>query len=405
MFSTHVSKQLSVYCHGELPPQESRLVAEHLIGCNRCRAEFEEIKLGVKLAEHLPQLSAPDSLWDGLEPLVSRSGDAGEPLQARRSRAWLFLQPRIAAVFIALLLAISLGVFWFYGREARPPGEGRSSWEVARVDGAPKIGSRRIDEKGRLSVGQWLETDASSRAKIDVGSVGEVEIDPNTRVRLVQAKPTEHRLELARGKMSARIWAPPKLFYVDTPSAVAEDLGCAYTLEVDDHGGSLLRVTLGWVSLQLKDRESMVPAGAACATRPRIGPGTPYFEDASETFKRALSRFDFETNPASAGADVLPLEVVVANARRRDTLTLWHLLPRVEGDARELVYGRMAALVPPPDGVTRAGVLALNQQMLDAWKEKLESSWSDPSAATLLKTWRRVWGSGLGKLHGWEGKK
>ena len=36
--------------------------------------------------------------------------------------------------------------------------------------------------------------------------------------------------------MSARIWAPPRLFYVNTPSAVAEDLGCAYTLEVDDLG-------------------------------------------------------------------------------------------------------------------------------------------------------------------------
>ena len=53
-------------------------------------------------------------------------------------------------------------------------------------------------------------------------------------------------------------------------------------------GASLLHVTSGWVALQLKDRESMVPAGAACATRPGIGPGTPYFEDASQTFRTAL---------------------------------------------------------------------------------------------------------------------
>jgi len=48
---------------------------------------------------------------------------------------------------------------------------------------------------------------------------------------------------------------------------VAADLDVAYTLEVDNAGGSLLRVTSGWVALQLKDRESMVPAGAACQTR------------------------------------------------------------------------------------------------------------------------------------------
>ena len=51
MVSQHVSQKLSPYCHGELPEEESRRVAEHLIGCQRCRHEFEEIKPGVKFAE------------------------------------------------------------------------------------------------------------------------------------------------------------------------------------------------------------------------------------------------------------------------------------------------------------------------------------------------------------------
>jgi hypothetical protein len=38
------------------------------------------------------------------------------------------------------------------------------------------------------------------------------------------------------------IWAPPRLFFVDTPSAVAADLGCSYTLEVKDDGAGVLRV-------------------------------------------------------------------------------------------------------------------------------------------------------------------
>ena len=92
------------------------------------------------------------------------------------------------------------------------------------------------------------ETDTNSRAQISVSDIGQVEIDPNTRVRLVATKPTEHRLELAQGRLSARISAPPKLFFVNTPSGIAEDLGCAYTLEVDDAGNSLLRVTVGWVA-------------------------------------------------------------------------------------------------------------------------------------------------------------
>jgi len=88
----------------------------------------------------------------------------------------------------------------------------------------------------------------------------------------------------------------------------------------------------------------------------------------------------------------------------RDTLTLWHLLARVEGAERALVYGRMAELAPPPAGVTREGVLALNQQMLDSWKDNLETSWSNYSSPT-MKVLKKVWISGLGKIRRLEGKR
>jgi hypothetical protein len=89
----------------------------------------------------------------------------------------------------------------------------------------------------------------------------------------------------------------------------------------------------------------------------------------------------------------------------RDTLTLWNLLPRVSGADRELVYDRLAVLVPPPRGVTRAGVLGLNQQMLDEWKEELETRWDETLAPVVLNTWGRTWARGLGKLHGLAGKR
>lgn len=395
MFAKHVTRDLSAYCQGELSPQDSRGVAEHLIGCQQCRAEFEEIKLGVKFAERLPEIAAPDSLWSDLEARLDNNPVAEAAYDKSRRFSTELWQPRFA-IAATLILAVGLGAFWFYERESRP------SWEVARLDGSPTIGSASIKDKSRLAVGQWLETDNVSRAQIQVSSIGQVEIDPNSRVKLVETRPTEHRLELARGRLSAYIWAPPRLFFVDTPSAVAADLGCAYTLEVDDDGGSLLRVTSGWVALQLRDRESMVPAGAACATRRGIGPGTPYFEDASEGFRRALSKLDFEA-PNSDWSRDQALNQVLTEARPRDTLTLWHLLSRLEVADRALVYERLAALGPPPPGVTREGVLQLDDKMLKAWKAGLESTWSNQSG--LKKTWIKVWTGALGKVKGMEGKK
>jgi len=387
MFSNHISDLSSAYWHDELTPEQSRQVAEHLMGCARCRAEFTEVKLGIRFAEQVESISAPNTLW----PRIA----AGLNVDSAPSRRFQFLRP--VAIAAAIVLVIGAGFFLL----RRPHVDQVSGWRVARLVGAPRIGSESINDQGQLRVGQWLETDSSSRAKLDVANIGNVEIDPNTRVRLLQSNNSEHRLELERGRLRALISAPPKLFFVNTPSGVAEDLGCAYTLEVDDEGNSHLRVTLGWVALQLRDRESVVPAGAACVTRPGIGPGTPYFEDSSETLRASLSQFDF---PADQSSQKAALEIILREARPRDAMTVFYLLSRVQGTERERVYDRLAVLVAPPDGVTRDGMLNLNPQMMGLWQGKLGLTWGLPldQAAKTLKTSST---SGVGKPNGPQEKR
>jgi len=365
MFSRHVTRNISAYCHGEVSAEEAREFTAHIMACTKCRTRFEEIKLGIEFAEQLPGVFAPDSLWRNLE---TNLGDSlVETPTGFRFGYW---QTRVAAAAVLLLVAMA-GVWWMRSDKRPPPSI--NSWEVARLDGTIQIDSAGVKDKGRLGIGQWLETGSNSRAEISVSSIGKVELESNTRVRLVETQPTEHRLELVRGKLSALIWAPPRLFFVDTPSAVAADLGCAYTLEVDEHGASLLRVTTGWVALELNDRESMVPAGAACQTRPGVGPGTPYFEDAAPEFRQSLTKVDFESEFA---AKTSALDVMFSHMRPRDTITLWHLLPRVDGVDRVRVFDKIASYAPPPTGVTREGILNLDPHMLDLWRDELEPSWA-----------------------------
>jgi hypothetical protein len=230
------------------------------------------------------------------------------------------------------------------------------------------VDAKHLRGAGRVGAGEWIETDAGSRASVKVGEIGSVEVAPNTRVRVVTARPGEHRLALARGEIRAKIFAPPRLFFVDTASGTAVDLGCEYALNTDEDGFGLLRVTKGWVSFQWKRLESLVPAGASCRTRPHVGPGVPYFDDAPENLKQALESFGFE----KAGDT---LSVILAASRVRDTLTLWHLLSRVEAGDRERVYDRIATLTPVPAGVSREQALKLDPETLNRWKEELAWTW------------------------------
>ncbi len=247
-------------------------------------------------------------------------------------------------------------IFWY--RTRSPQAAPNATWDIVRGDGS----------RGKIAVGEWLETGTSSRAVLTVGNIGTVEVEPNTRVRLLAAKPGEQRLKLARGEISATVSAPPRLFFVDTPASTAVDLGCAYTMKADENGNGQLRVTLGWVSLEWAGREALVPAGASCRTRPKIGPGTPYFDDASQPLQDALLRFDF-------AGDADAVNAVMREARVRDTLTLWHLLSRVPPGDRQRVYNRMIELVPLPQAVAPEKALQLDPDTLKLWREELAWKW------------------------------
>jgi len=290
----------------------------------------------------LPLLKAPDSIWRSIEAALDAK---------RKPRTNLFAAWRWATAALVVIGAVS----WYATRPELP------SWQVSRLEGSAAV--------NKIKVGEWLQTDGNSRARITVGDIGVVDVEPNTRIRLVAASSTEHRLTLARGEISATVSAPPRLFLVDTPASTAVDLGCAYKIKTDEKGDGVLRVTSGWVSLEWKGRESLVPAGANCRTRSGTGPGTPYFEDAPQALQQALAAFDFGKGGEES------LRTILSQARVRDTLSLWHVLSRVEPRDRVRVMERMVELVPLPAGVVREKALQLDPAALKSWREELAWKW------------------------------
>ncbi len=344
-----------------------------------------------------------DYLWDGsgkpdpevqkLEGLLAKfRHDRPAPVfpEIVRHPRWAFrpwrmqLFPALTAA-VAALAAIVIVAFLVF--RTKPAPTTVAGWDVSSVVGTPRIGRTTIGGKQgttRLGIGQMLETDHQSRVSLQADDTGHIQVDPGTRLRLLSMGSGLKRIALDRGTIHTYIWAPPGQFVVDTPSAVTVDLGCAYTLQVDDMGAGMVRTSMGWVGFKLNGHESFIPAGAACATRPKVGPGTPYFEDASPDFRAALARFDFQDSTAQQRAD--DEAIVLREARKRDALTLWHLLARVDVAQRVSVYDRLSKLAPPPATVTKDGILRLDQSMLDLWWNQL--GFDDIS---VWRHWERSW--------------
>jgi hypothetical protein len=373
MLTRHVSRQLAAHIDGELSPQEAGQVERHEAHCADCRAEREQVRFGMEMLDRLPPVEPPDAIWTSIEAALQEHRPAKRPAAWRLESRPFESNPWRWAFAATAILALAGAAYFAVARHAG------TQWEVVRIDGAPVLNQRRLDQKsfrgeGRIGAGEWIETDSRSSATVKVGEIGLVEVGPNTRLRVITARPSEHRLALARGEIRARISAPPKMFFVDTVSGTAVDLGCEYTLDSAEDGSGLLRVTKGWVSFQWKGLESLVPAGASCRLHPGAGPGIPYFDDAPESLKQALDSIGFDK--AGFGFDRAgALDVVLAEARVRDTLTLWHLLSRVEVEDRPRVYDRIASLTPVPQGVSREQALKLDPETLRRWKDELAWTW------------------------------
>lgn len=298
-------------------------------------------------------------------------------LAAPRRRAHVPPALAMATLGAALVLGVGIGVY----RQFAAP----SRWIA--LGSAP----------GAALDTNWLET-SDDTLRLSVGRIGMVTLAPGARARLVRGAWNEHRLALAQGSMDAVIAAPPRLFFVETPTALATDLGCAYRLDVDADGATTLHVSVGWVELGAARDRVVVPAGLTARVDARGVAGLPHDPTLPAEAIAALHRL---AQPARASdADLTTLLAaldaadasVPANIRRQTSgITLWHLLSRVEGPARDDVRRALERRAARPAGVTTEGILALDRQMLDRWRRALHPMWGESDGPLWVVAAQRIW--------------
>lgn len=316
-----------------------------------------------------------DYLWDRSgppDPEIERLEQTLAPLRHRHRPDMVGQVRERPRVWMAAAAAIVLAAVATWQFKVPPPQA--TAWQVSRLEGASRVGSQNAAVDMAVRSGQLLRTGRESQLSLTADEVGRIDIGPDSEMRAA----SNRQLMLNRGMLHAFIWARPGQFVVETPSARAIDLGCEYTINVDEAGNGLLRVSLGWVAFRYQGNESFIPEGAQCVTRKRGGPGIPVYEDASEGLQHSLSIFE--------AGDASSLGSILDSARPRDALTLWHLLTRVPVSDRGRVYDRFAQLVTLPPEVSRDGVIRRDPQMIDLCWNALElenTAW--------WRGWERKW--------------
>jgi hypothetical protein len=310
-------------------------------------------------------------LWDKSGP---EDAEVARLERALGSQRWSGQVPQRAPVtlrrrwiWIAGLAALALAVLTF----AFVRRDWGTSYRFDALDGSPVVEGQSSAAR-TLRSGDVLSTDAKSRARLEVADLGNVVLEPGTRVRIEGpehgAGGAEHMLALERGTIVATIFAAPRAFQVGTPAGIAVDLGCIYRTTVEDDGATRLAVVSGQVSFEALERRSIVPAGAWCRARPGAGPGPAFRDDAPAALVEAVERLE-------GGSELGIVDAVLAAARPADALTLWHLLEHPSAEVRKSVYEALAALHPPAPEIDQRALVAGDRAALDLWRRTMPWSW------------------------------
>lgn len=279
------------------------------------------------------------------------------PEQAHRRRRRVLL----ASAAAVAALAICAGG-WFWHRLQWPPAQ---PWPLTALSGPVRIDGHAAGDAAQLAPGSVLETGRGASVRLRAARIGELALGPDSRFSLVETRSGHHRVRLQRGRLWARVWAPPGSFGVDTAAAGVYDLGCEFVLETDAGGRGRLTVQSGWVAIESGVHEVLVPQGARVALRGDGAPGIPYDLGASADFVAALLELD--RMGRGARADSAAVRRLLAAARPQDAISLLSLLKRYPHLARGPLFDRLATLMPADAGVTRASVRTRGAAALDPW--------------------------------------
>ncbi len=183
---------------------------------------------------------------------------------------------------------------------------------------------------------------------------------------LLKAKDKGNKLKFLKG--SIRVINNNLFPYltIEIDHSLVYDRGGTFEITIDDNSYANIKVEYGYVEIEQNGRKFYVDDGYTCEIRPNTHPGVPYRVDASDELKSEIRKLDYE-----GGGDE-SVQKIISIATESDMLTLLGLIPRSSESYRSVLFNKISAYYPPPPGVTLAGIVKLDPDMLEKWWFEIE---------------------------------
>lgn len=263
-------------------------------------------------------------------------------------------------LFILLpLLLIAVGYLIYDFQKNNSP------WKVITVEGRVEINGLQ-DHSGKISQGQSLLTENSSRATILVPKVGNVEVGENSLIVLVKAKDGDNRILFRRGSINITNTSNMPDFSIEFKNYIVADRGGELNISIDDRDNARILVKYGFTEIEKNGDIIYLDDGYACEIRSGSRIGTPFRQDAPEEFRNEIVKYDYQNGGENS------IDKIMELASEKDMLTLLALIPKSPQVKRQLLFQAIANKFPPPAGVTRMGIIRGDSQMLYLWWQEIE---------------------------------
>jgi len=383
MNCSQVQDYFDDFYNNDLDYNTKDIVQNHLIECKDCASEYSAfILLKERTASLKKEITPPQQIFENIEsgikqrnikmkndikitPLsnniltIDFSEDKKEVSKTQPAgfmgRNWYWFA---SAAVILLIVSISIAK---YSSKSVFSVEEMSNWKLVSLKGGAFINGVKSD---KVNVGDWIQTDSVSSVILKIANVGDVSIEPNTKVRFIQSDDNVSRIEVLYGTVNTSTSQADK-FVLQSSNMKVQDKGGSYSFKVDDKGNGVIYVNNGVANVESGNKSAVVTDGKFCLYKPEYGIGIPFRKDSKPEFQNALFQYDFNNGGTPS------VYYAIANAMPEDYSSLLNLIPRVDDQTKYLVLNKLNKFAP-------MAVPVINMDSLDDFDdEDIENSIRD----------------------------